>query len=153
MGMTKQDALARMEKLRSVLERMPDGIEWLCPSLEGFSAIGDNPSILVTADDEFSALAEYFNAQPSQRELTAKANIREWYAMAFKVNGVVLYKMVKRKKEENEHGDNEQGNGVTEAHGDGPDGEAPEESHAEPPLGRGPDGHQADGERNPEQRH
>ena len=93
--MNKQEALARTDKLRSVLERIPDGIEWLCPSLEGFTVSGENPSILLTADDEFSALADYFNAQPTRHDEYPSP---DWYAMAFEVDGVTLYNIYKKGK-------------------------------------------------------
>ena len=141
MGMNKQEALVRIDKLRSVLVRIPEGIEWLCPSLDGHSFTEENPNILVSDDDEFSALAEYFNAQPSQRELSM-VNAREWYAMTFEVDGVTLYNMMRRKREENEHG--EQGSGNRESSGGLPDGESPEENRVE--QGHSGSGHQADGE-------
>ena len=52
MGMTKQEVLARMDKLRSVLERMPDETGWVYPSLDGFNVEDKKPSVFIILDSE-----------------------------------------------------------------------------------------------------
>ena len=137
MGMTKQEALARLEKLRSALERMPDETGWVYPALDGCASLTNGePNIHCTVDDEFSALAEHFKAQPTRRDFAP-----DWDALTFEVDGVILYNLRKR-KEDNEHG--EQGSGNRESSGGLPDGESPEENRVE--RGHSGSGHQTDGE-------